>query len=151
MFPCWSGQIPESSRLRGGWAELSQDHWGILSLHHSLSHTQKQAKSLPCLTNCLNHRFPCLGEGLIKLWSVQVSVRPTFEVNAEVGAIFSAGGAEIESEQEILGRCRVPMQELKYSFNLKSVHFMLTFFLVRESLCQWGKYLGNIVWYEANG
>lgn len=88
---------------------------------HSLSRTQKQTKSLACLTNCLNHRFPCLGEGLIKLWSVQVSGRPTFEVTAEAGVILSAGGAGIQSEQEIMRRSRVPM----YNFHTASLSIQL--------------------------
>ena len=40
------------------WLWVSQDYWNILSLPN---HT----KPLSCLTNCLNHRIPCLG----KAWS----------------------------------------------------------------------------------
>lgn len=60
--------------------QVSQDYTEASS--HSL--TPNHSKPLSCWTNCLNHRFSCL-EGLIKLWSAQVSVGPTSEGSGWAG------------------------------------------------------------------
>lgn len=60
--------------------QVSQDYTEASS--HSL--TLNHSKPLSCCTNCLNHRFSCL-DRLIKLWSVQVSSRPTSEGSASAG------------------------------------------------------------------
>lgn len=60
--------------------QVSQDYTEASS--HSLM--PNHSKPLSCCTNCLNHRFSCL-DGLIKLWSVQVSLRPTSEGSASAG------------------------------------------------------------------
>lgn len=71
--------------------QVSQDYTEASS--HSL--TPNHSKPLSCWTNCLNHRFSCL-EGLIKLWSVQVSVGPTSE---------GSGGAGLDSASCMFLNC----------------------------------------------
>lgn len=70
------------------WLRVSQDYWNILSLPN---HT----KPLPLFNKLLEAQNLLSWEGLIKLWSLQVSVRPAFEVTDEVGlSLFSLEKAQ---------------------------------------------------------